>query len=78
MDQIQPPTPDNKQEQGCCCFKQFSGKEMFKGIILVLLGLIIAIPSIGHMLSRYFHVFLGAFFVAVGIYVLLFKYRGPK
>ncbi len=73
MDQIKPPTPEKKCESGCCCFSQMSGRGIAKGAMLITLGLVIAIPAMGRFFSQYFHIFLGAGFIAWGLYHLFLK-----
>jgi hypothetical protein len=73
MEPIQTPTPEDKQSQESCWFKQSKCQGRIKGVILILLGLIIAVPSLGRLFSQYFHIFIGTIFVAWGIFILFFK-----
>lgn len=70
---MQPPASETKQECGACCFSKFKGKGIVKGVLLILLGLIIAVPWIGQLVSQYFHIILGALFIAWGVFVLFLK-----
>ncbi len=76
MDQMQTPQPEKKQEEKNIMPKSCLGynyRSIIKGLVLVFLGLVIAIPGLGRLISQYFYIILGALFVAWGLFVVFFK-----
>jgi hypothetical protein len=76
MNQKQSPKQEKQceQEQRCCCFCQLHRCGIIKGIVLMVLGLFIAMPTLGHyfgitqsnFLAQYYHIFLGSGFIGWG------------